>query len=117
MVPFFFSCSYCGIGDEHKLISYSDQVDLKKGDCGRVGVLGGCFQYTGAPYYAGISALYAGADLVHIFCTEKAGTAIKSYSPELIVHPCVIDEAEAIKSSADLTKFYLLIILFYFTIV
>lgn len=28
-----------------------------------------------------------GADLSHIFCDAAAGTAIKSYSPELIVHP------------------------------
>lgn len=26
-------------------------------------------------------------DLAHVFCEKSAGTAIKSYSPELIVHP------------------------------
>jgi ATP-dependent NAD(P)H-hydrate dehydratase len=29
----------------------------KKGDGGRVGIVGGSFEYTGAPYYTGISAL------------------------------------------------------------
>ena len=43
--------------------------------------------YTGAPYFAAISALKAGADLVHVFCEREAGQVIKSYSPELIVHP------------------------------
>ena len=43
--------------------------------------------YTGAPYFAAISALKAGADLVHVFCERDAGQVIKSYSPELIVHP------------------------------
>ena len=31
--------------------------------------------------------LRGGADLCHVFCEHSAGTAIKSYSPELIVHP------------------------------
>jgi len=62
-----------------------------KGQCGRVAVFGGCTQYTGAPYFAAISALKTGADLVHVFCEAGAGTVIKSYSPELIVHP-VLDQ-------------------------
>lgn len=36
-----------------------------------------------------------GADLVHVFCTNAAATVIKSYSPELIVHP-LIDRPKAI---------------------
>lgn len=32
-----------------------------------------------------------GADLSHVFCTEGAATVIKSYSPELIVHPYLAD--------------------------
>jgi len=31
-----------------------------------------------------------GADLGHIFCPEDAAIAIKSYSPELIVHPLLL---------------------------
>ncbi|XP_060574366.1 ATP-dependent (S)-NAD(P)H-hydrate dehydratase-like isoform X2 [Ruditapes philippinarum] len=58
-----------------------------KGDCGRIGVVGGCQEYTGAPYFAAISALKLGADLTHVFCTTEAAPVIKSYSPELIVHP------------------------------
>jgi len=60
-----------------------------KGQAGRIGVLGGCEEYTGAPYFAGMSALRLGADIAHIFCEESAGFAIKSYSPELIVHPYI----------------------------
>ncbi|XP_026737331.1 ATP-dependent (S)-NAD(P)H-hydrate dehydratase [Trichoplusia ni] len=58
-----------------------------KGQAGRIGVVGGSLEYTGAPYFAGISALRVGADLTHIFCTVNAATVIKSFSPELIVHP------------------------------
>ena len=60
---------------------------LHKGSCGRVGVLGGSPDYTGAPYYAAISALKFGADLSYVFCAAEAGPAIKSYSPELMVTP------------------------------
>ncbi|XP_047022045.1 ATP-dependent (S)-NAD(P)H-hydrate dehydratase [Helicoverpa zea] len=58
-----------------------------KGQAGRIGVIGGSLEYTGAPYFAGISALRVGADLSHIFCTKDSAAVIKSYSPELIVHP------------------------------
>ncbi|GMR40168.1 hypothetical protein PMAYCL1PPCAC_10363, partial [Pristionchus mayeri] len=60
---------------------------LRKGNCGRLGVVGGSAEYTGAPYYAAISALKVGADLVHVFTPADAATVIKCYSPELIVHP------------------------------
>lgn len=33
-----------------------------------------------------------GADLSHVFCTKDAAPVIKSYSPELIVHP-VLEES------------------------
>ena len=73
--------------------------DMYKGQCGRVCIFGGCIMYTGAPYFAAISALKTGADLVHVFCEKEAGQVIKSYSPELIVHPvldteCVLEEID-----------------------
>lgn len=61
--------------------------DNHKGSSGRIGVLGGSAQYTGAPYYAGMAALQAGADLAYIFCAQEAALPIKSYSPELMVAP------------------------------
>lgn len=61
--------------------------NLHKGQSGRIGVIGGCEEYTGAPYYAAISALRAGADLVYVFCFKSAAPVIKSFSPELIVLP------------------------------
>ena len=70
--------------------------DLRKGQCGRIAIFGGSYLYTGAPYFAAISALKCGADLVHVFCEKEAGNVIKSYSPELIVHP-VLDTDAAIE--------------------
>jgi ATP-dependent NAD(P)H-hydrate dehydratase len=58
-----------------------------KGQAGRVAVIGGSFEYTGAPFYAAMAALRGGADLASVFCYEHAAIPIKSYSPELIVFP------------------------------
>jgi ATP-dependent NAD(P)H-hydrate dehydratase len=67
-----------------------------------VAVIGGSFEFTGAPYYAAISALKVGADLAHIFCAKSAATAVKAYSPEIIVHPVFISEDEEEISEANL---------------
>ncbi|XP_058001040.1 ATP-dependent (S)-NAD(P)H-hydrate dehydratase [Hevea brasiliensis] len=66
-----------------------------KGQAGKIAVIGGCREYTGAPYFAAISALKIGADLSHVFCTKDAAPVIKSYSPELIVHP-ILEESYSI---------------------
>ncbi|XP_032811187.1 ATP-dependent (S)-NAD(P)H-hydrate dehydratase isoform X1 [Petromyzon marinus] len=74
-----------------------------KGQAGRVGIVGGSREwvhstlarlhpYAGAPYFAAISALKVGADLSHVFCTKDTAVVIKSYSPELIVHPILDHE-------------------------
>lgn len=62
-----------------------------------MGVIGGTKDYTGAPYYAAISSLKAGADISHIICSEEAAIPIKCYSPEFIVHPCLNDSQQMIK--------------------
>lgn len=53
----------------------------KKGENGRIAVVGGSFEFTGAPFYSAISALRIGGDLSHIFCSKFSSPAIKSYSP------------------------------------
>eukprot|EP00475_Leptophrys_vorax_P017596 TRINITY_DN24220_c0_g1_i1.p1 TRINITY_DN24220_c0_g1~~TRINITY_DN24220_c0_g1_i1.p1 ORF type:complete len:361 (-),score=89.93 TRINITY_DN24220_c0_g1_i1:134-1216(-) len=68
------------------------EYSLHKGQCGRVLIVGGCEQYTGAPYYAAMAALRAGADLVTVVCTPEAALPIKSYSPDLMVHGCLKED-------------------------
>eukprot|EP01029_Cantina_marsupialis_P023540 TRINITY_DN5898_c0_g2_i2.p1 TRINITY_DN5898_c0_g2~~TRINITY_DN5898_c0_g2_i2.p1 ORF type:complete len:327 (+),score=67.13 TRINITY_DN5898_c0_g2_i2:77-1057(+) len=65
-----------------------------KGQHGKIAIVGGCFEYTGAPYYAAISSLKAGGDLGFILSSPEAATAIKSYSPELIVLPVMRTHTE-----------------------
>ncbi|XP_031765741.2 ATP-dependent (S)-NAD(P)H-hydrate dehydratase-like isoform X2 [Galleria mellonella] len=59
----------------------------RKGDAGKIGVIGGATEYTGAPYFSAITALKVGADLVYVITTESAAPVIKAYSPDLIVYP------------------------------
>jgi len=66
----------------------------RKGQAGKVAVVGGCSEYTGAPFYTAIAALKVGADLSHVFCTRGAAPVIKSYSPELIVHPYLQEQVD-----------------------
>lgn len=70
-----------------------------KGQAGRVGVVGGSKEYTGAPYFSAISALKAGADLAYVFCSADSAPVIKSYSPELIVLPS-LDQGNALEEMA-----------------
>lgn len=60
-----------------------------KGQNGRMCIIGGSLNYTSSPFYSAISQLKGGADLAHIICTKQAAIPIKSYSPEIIVHPYI----------------------------
>ncbi|KAL2261706.1 hypothetical protein VTK26DRAFT_3579 [Humicola hyalothermophila] len=58
-----------------------------KGQLGRVAVIGGSEDYTGAPYFSAMASARLGCDMSHVICTPTAATVIKSYSPNLMVHP------------------------------
>lgn len=58
-----------------------------KGQMGRVAVIGGSEDYTGAPYFSAMASARLGCDMSHIICEQQAGQVIKTYSPNLMVHP------------------------------
>ncbi|MDE1844739.1 MAG: NAD(P)H-hydrate dehydratase [Thaumarchaeota archaeon] len=61
----------------------------RKGDNGKVLVLGGNYLYHGAPILSSLAALRTGADLVYT-CVPKINVmATRSFSPNLIVVPLV----------------------------
>ena len=73
-------------------VNYGDFLRLKnrdvkshKGNNGRLLVVGGSKNYSGAPAIAGMAAIGAGCDLVYVASPEKSAEAIKSTSPDLIV--------------------------------
>ena len=61
----------------------------RKGDNGKVLVLGGNYLYHGAPILSSIAALRSGSDLVYT-CVPKINVMVtRAYSPNLIVVPLV----------------------------
>jgi hydroxyethylthiazole kinase-like uncharacterized protein yjeF len=56
-----------------------------KGDFGRILIIGGSNVFSGAPALAGMAALRAGADLVSVLAPDPVVSAIRSYSPNLMV--------------------------------
>ncbi|KAK4528868.1 hypothetical protein GAYE_SCF65G6815 [Galdieria yellowstonensis] len=87
-----------------KEIIPSLDAEKHKGQCGRIAVVGGSFEYTGAPYFSAMSSLRAGVDMAHIFCEDSAATAIKTYSPELIVHPILKARCEPGQSIEETSR-------------
>ncbi|EIW70485.1 hypothetical protein TREMEDRAFT_29037 [Tremella mesenterica DSM 1558] len=69
---------------------------LHKGQAGRIGVLGGSGDYSGAPFFSSMGALRFGADLAHVICEPGAGAVIKTYSPDLIVHG-ILDPSKSVE--------------------
>ncbi|MHA2233026.1 MAG: NAD(P)H-hydrate dehydratase [Candidatus Hodarchaeales archaeon] len=59
--------------------------EARKGDSGKVLVIGGSQEYTGAPALAALAALRGGADLAIVAAPAEVANSIRSYSPELIV--------------------------------
>jgi NAD(P)H-hydrate epimerase len=56
----------------------------RKGDYGKVLVIGGSKDYTGAPALSALAALRSGVDLSVVAAPEKVAWTINTYSPDLI---------------------------------
>ena len=76
--------NYCGIGDLKMCLPHRRR-DAYKGQYGKLLVIGGSINYSGAPALAALAALQIGVDLVMVLTVEKVSNAIRSYSPDLIV--------------------------------
>jgi len=61
------------------------KVDNHKGEFGRILIIGGSKNYSGAPAYSSLSCIQFGCDLVITYVPEIIGDVIRSYSPNLIV--------------------------------
>ncbi len=102
----------CGPGD---LILFNQprSSSAKKGDSGRILVIGGSDVYSGAPALAGMAALRTGSDLVSILAPEPVVPAIREYSPNLMVtslgtqilQPEVVETALEIANENDVVVF------------
>jgi NAD(P)H-hydrate epimerase len=59
----------------------------RKGDNGKVLVVGGSWAFHGAPFLASMSALRSGVDLVYVAAPKPIAFTIRALSPDLIVLP------------------------------
>ncbi len=75
---------YCGMGDL-KICLKKRKKDAAKGQYGKVLIIGGSKDYSGAPALAAMAALQIGVDLVMVLTVSKIASVIRSYSPNLIV--------------------------------
>lgn len=73
--------------------------DSRKGQNGKVLVVGGSYMYHGAPVLASIAALRAGTDLVYTAVPKINASATRAISPNLIVIPMV--DAKLTRGSAN----------------
>ena len=75
---------FTGSGDLIKVPSRDSSTH--KGNNGKILIIGGNKDYSGAPILSALSAFSTGVDLVYILAPDVAATAIKSNSPDSIVH-------------------------------
>jgi NAD(P)H-hydrate epimerase len=74
---------FTGPGDLLRL--KNRDITSRKGQNGRVLIVGGSKEYSGAPALAALSALRSGVDLAVVACPSSVSSAIRSYSPDMIV--------------------------------
>ena len=75
---------FTGPGDLLRIKKRDDESH--KGQNGKVLVIGGSKEYSGAPALAALASLAAGADIVVVACPRELSPVIRSYSPDIIVH-------------------------------
>lgn len=73
-----------GPGDVHYSIKPRDKYS-KKGDFGRLLIVGGSKEYSGAPTLAALAALRTGVDIAIVAAPKSVADVIRSFSPNLIV--------------------------------
>ncbi|MBY8991841.1 MAG: NAD(P)H-hydrate epimerase, partial [Candidatus Lokiarchaeota archaeon] len=75
---------FVGTGDLIPTLKIRD-VDNHKGNFGRMLVIGGSINYSGAPAYTSIAGINFGLDLVITYVPEVVGDVIRNFSPNIIV--------------------------------
>ncbi|KAF1992101.1 Ribokinase-like protein [Aulographum hederae CBS 113979] len=88
------------LGKVHKMVPPMLE-SFHKGQLGRVAVIGGSEDYTGAPYFSAMASAKLGCDMSHVICEPAAGAVIKTYSPNLMVHPYMRQSKNLSKSSSE----------------
>ncbi len=61
------------------------KIDNYKGEFGKILVIGGSKNYSGAPAYSALTGIHFGCDLVITYVPQVVGDVIRNYSPNMIV--------------------------------
>ncbi|PWZ01767.1 H-hydrate dehydratase [Testicularia cyperi] len=77
-----------------------------KGQAGRIGIVGGSKDYTGAPFFASMSSMRFGCDMSYTICSPDAGNIIKTYSPDLIVNRLLDDSKPLSEIEKDVDQLF-----------
>ncbi|MHA1754004.1 MAG: NAD(P)H-hydrate dehydratase [Candidatus Odinarchaeia archaeon] len=72
---------------EVKVVVKNRNMDSKKGDFGKLLIIGGSENYHGAPLFSAMAAMKTGVDLVILSAPELISHTLRTYSPNLIVRP------------------------------
>lgn len=75
---------YVGRGDLIPTLKHR-QFHFHKGQFGRMLVIGGSKNYSGAPTYSSLTGINFGLDLVITYTPQVIGDVVRSYSPNMIV--------------------------------
>ena len=97
---------YCTSETLKKIIK-DRKKDSKKGDFGKILVIGGSQDYVGAPELAGnaaLSILRSGSDWVTVAAPEKVAWSINSISPDIITKKINCDYFSP-KNTSEIVKF------------
>jgi len=80
--------------------------ESKKGDYGRIIIIGGSAEYSGAPALTALAALRTGADIVTVLVPERIEVPVRSFSPNLIVksYPSDHPNRSALKENINLIE-------------
>ena len=92
---------YVGPGDVIRA-TQPRPIFAKKGDFGRLLVIGGGPQYIGAPILASMGALRSGVDLVYLAAPSQVITAATSHSPDFI--PVTLSEKKLVNADLPLIE-------------
>ncbi|MFP3073479.1 MAG: NAD(P)H-hydrate dehydratase [Caldivirga sp.] len=68
-------------------LNYARRPDSKKGDFGRIAIIGGSREYTGAIALTALASLVTGADLPIVYAPHEVAHDIRSQTPNLIAVP------------------------------
>ncbi len=61
------------------------RIDVHKGEFGKILIVGGSKNYSGAPAYASLTGINFGIDLVITYVPEVIGNVLRNYSPNMII--------------------------------